>query len=278
VTRGRSWLLALAPALAACSLIYKSDLDDARRPSATTPDAGPDATTPPVGVADAGTDAAAVTGCAAYPTAKFCDDFDTQLNVADGWDKLTLSSEQTKGGFDTLAFSPSRSFKASLSGAGECSYGRLEKTFASAGTSRVTVSFRTRLQAPWVKDAVPFFLRLTGCGIAMGVEINATSNTSIINAQYSDGSNVLQNDVRNVDGSPVPDEWTDVTFDANAQADGHVKLDVIYDHPSGARDDKQVDLPQCRLDGKNVVIGLGYHCSQDTHDVRYDDVRVSWPT
>lgn len=277
--RGRSWLaLAIAPALAACSLIYKSDLDDARRPSSSSPDAGPDVGTVPIGVVDAGPDVVTpiATGCAAFPTAKFCDDFDTELNVNDGWDRLGLTDEHAKGGFDALAFSVPRSFHAALAGAtNDCSYARLEKGF-SIGTNakRATVSARVRPQAPWTGDAAIFNVSLTGCGIILGLGVDLPSYTSGINAQFVAGT--LQNDYRDVDGFPTPDEWTDVTFDAQAQPDGHVKLDVVFDHASGARDDKQVDLPQCRLDGGTVFVGLGFHCSQDTHDARYDDVRVSW--
>ena len=117
------------------------------------------------------------------------------------------------------------------------------------------------------------YVSFAQCGVILGLTENAPSYASYINAQYMNGTQ--QNDTRDVDGFPTPDEWTDVTFDAKAQADGHVKLDVVYDHASGGRDDKQLDLPQCKLGG-TIFVGLGFHCSQDTHDVRYDDVRISW--
>ena len=275
--RGRSWVaLAIAPALAACSLIYESDLDDARRPAAaaaTVADAGGnEAVVPP---SEAGADVVAVptAGCGAFPTARFCDDFDTELNVGDKWDKLGVTDNKGKAIFDTFAYSPTRSLRASLADAAGCSYARLEKTFTSAGTKRVTVSMRMRPQAPWVGDAAILDVNLAGCGIILGLGADSPSYTSNIDAQHVvDGG--LKDDVRDVDGFPAPDEWTDVTLDAKA-LDGRVQLDVIYDHPSGARDDKQLDLPQCRLNGY-VFVGAGFHCSQDTHDVRYDDVRVSW--
>jgi hypothetical protein len=94
-----------------------------------------------------------------------------------------------------------------------------------------------------------------------------------INAQHFDGT-TLFDDNRNVDGAPLPNEWTDATLDA-VTADGHIKLTVTFDHPSGMRDTKTLDLPNCVLTGK-LFFGLGFQCSQDTHEARYDDVRVSW--
>ena len=272
--RGRSWLaLATVPALAACSLVYASDLDDARKPTFSV-DAGAEGGAPPVVVTEAGADVVTppATGCAAFPAANFCDDFDTQLNVGDGWDKIVLTNDTTsKAAFDALSYSTPKSFRASLVGAQGCAFARLEKRF-SVGARRVTTSVRMRPEAPWKDDAAVLLMALTGCGIILSLGQDAPSYSSYVNVQFGDP---LQNYVRDVDGFPTPDEWTDVTLDAKA-IDGGVRLDVIYDHASGARDDKQLDLPQCSLSGGSSLVGLGFHCSQDTHDVRYDDVRVSW--
>ena len=271
--RGRSWLLlAAVPMLAACALIYRSDLDDARRPGADGADGGPDATSAAdAGTVDAGTDAGPG-GCAAYPDVKFCDDFDTKLNVSDGWDELSTDQGATVL-FDSVAYSAPLSFRATLENSPDCRYGRLEKRWTGVGTKRVRASFRIRPEGPWKGGVGYAFFGTTGCSIVMGLDEDAPTVSANINAQYVADS-VLKNDVRDLDGAPYPDEWTDVIYELTP-SDGHAKLNVKFVHPDGEVTDKTHDLPQCKLAGE-VELDLGYHCSSGTHAIRYDDVRLDW--
>lgn len=267
--RGRSWLLlAAAPPLAACSLVYSSDLDAARRPQ---PADAAVAATADASAIDAGSDGGP-SGCAAYPAAKFCDDFDHKLNVADGWDDLSIDPTAS-GLFDSVAFSAPRSFRATLENAPDCRYGRLEKRWKGVGTKRIRASFRVRPEGPWKGSAGYAFFGITSCSVVMGLGEDAPSVSANINAQYLDGS-TLENDVRDLDGAPYPDEWTDVFYEFVA-VDGHAKLTVGFVHPGGEVTDKTHDLPQCKLVG-DLELDLGYHCSSGTHAIRYDDVRVDW--
>lgn len=275
--RGRSWLLlAAAPAIAACSLIYRSDLDDARQPPPAVADSGPErGEQGDAAAVDAGTAAESGTGtggCAAYPTASFCDDFDRKLNVSDGWDALPLD-EGARGLFDSVAYSEPRSFRATLTDAPTCRYGRLEKKWTGVGTKWVRASFRVRPQAPWRGGAGYAFLGTAGCSIVMGLDEDGPTVSANINAQYlADG--VLRNDVRALDGAPYPEAWTDVIYELTA-VDGHAKLNVKFVHPDAEATDTTHDLPQCKLAGE-VELDLGYHCTSGTHAIRYDDVRLDW--
>ena len=65
-----------------------------------------------------------------------------------------------------------------------------------------------------------------------------------------------------------------MTLDAQ-NVGGHVKLTVSFAYESGASQQKVLDYPQCSLQGQ-LDLGVGFHFAQDTHEVRYDDVRVSW--
>lgn len=223
-------------------------------------------------VVDASADAGA-SGCAAYPTAKFCDDFDDKdRDVSDRWDGLSLDGT-ARGLYDSVAYSEPRSFRAILTDAPDCSYARLEKKWTGVGKNRVRASFRVRPQGPWKGSVGYAFLGTGGCSIVMGLAEDAPTMSANINAQYLAGAQ-LQNDVRDVDGAPYAEEWTDVIYELTP-SDGHAKLNVKFVHPDGDVTDKTHDLPQCKLDGE-LELDLGYHCSSGTHVIRYDDVRVDW--
>lgn len=256
---------ALFPSLAACSLIYASDLDDARR-GASTPSGDAAVEGGGTGVAP-GPDA----GCGAYPDAGFCDDFDTTANVAERWDAL-VSDDATHAGYDSLAYSGARSFLASERDAPDCSYARLEKRWRGIGTTRVTVSARVRPSEAWKGSHPLLTLVYGGCAALLYLSDDAPSYSSGVNAQHG---TPLENDYRDVDGFPAPGEWTDVTVDAASVPGGGVRVEVVFVHPSGKTDRKAQTFAQCSLAGE-LSLGLGLHCASGSRDVRYDDVRVSW--
>lgn len=277
-------------AAVACSLVYSSDLNDAHdgvppQGSSGGSEAGvAEAGSSNGSSGEAGADASSSglpRGCGAYkPTPKFCKDFDTDTTVGADWDAVL-----TEGGQVSLA----RTFWWSQPAAahivektvGNCKYTRLDKTFPNTGTKRISASFRFRPISPWQADGnLPFLIAYDqdGLNCAAILSINGRPDNKTISSTNLNmqSGNPQNNDVRDLNGAPQLDLWTDITFSAVPAVNGDgVELTIRYDYENGGKDETTLNFPQCRVRG-SLGVYPGFHCGTGNGEVYFDDIRVDW--
>ncbi len=276
----------------ACSLVYSSDLNDARDGVITLgSSSGSEAGVGEAGSSDgssgsgeAGADASSSgqpRGCGAYkPTPKFCKDFDTDTMVGADWDTVA-----TEGGEVSLArtFWWSQPVAAHVvqKTVGDCKYTRFEKAFTNVGKKRISASLRLRPIGPWQSEGnTPFLLALNQptsyCAALLyvnGNPDNKTISTTNVNVQ---SGNPQKNDIRDLAGAPRLDEWTDITISAVPATNGTgADLTFRFDYENGGNDETTLTFPQCVVGGK-LEIFPGFHCGTGNGEVYYDDIRVDW--
>lgn len=277
----------------ACSLVYSSDLNDARDSvlaqssggtEAGVGEAGSSSGTDGSGVGESGADGSSgepLRGCSSYkPAPKFCKDFDTDTTVGSDWNAVS-----TEGGQVTLA----RTFWWSKPVAARivqktspgCKYTRFEKSFPNVGNKRVSASFQLRPIGPWQSEGhTPFVFALVQqsayCAALLyvnGAPDNKSISTTNVNVQYGDPQ---KNDVRDLVGAPRLDQWTDITISAVPTANtSAANLTFRFDYEDGSKDETTLTFPQCVVGGA-LEIYPGFHCDGGEGEMYFDDIRVDW--
>lgn len=278
--------LAVVAALAGCSLVYSSELNDARMLPA-----GPDSAdggTPreeggadPVSdAADAGDGAGAARGCAAMkPAPRYCRDFDDGAPLdADGWEThIDPAGKQLLETDTTSAYSPPGSLHVGLRGAPDCSYARIVRAFPGV-SDRVDMRVRVRPAAPW-SDSDGIMIthfdddssqRCAAILYAVDENGDGRMDRAQVNVQTTG-----DNDVRNLQGVAQVDEWTEVGLVATPAAGGGVSMVFSFRAEDGSYAETTHVFQQCTLAG-TMRAKIGFHCESGTADVRYDDLRVDW--
>jgi hypothetical protein len=267
-------LCLVAVASAGCSLLLStSDLTEAGPDGGTGPsptgEAGADGATS----GDATTDAPVVSpdGSARFcetlsPAPKFCADFDGTGAVHEGWDTTVISPDDTVGSLARDALGRDRSsLVAKLTAPQSCSYARVAKTFPTSGFG-MRVSFAFRPASPWTTDSIISLFNAEGDNADCGILYHFEVGLARVHLQYG---NPEANDMFEWDGAPALDAWStiDTTIDPNGI------LTIVLN----GKKVLTLDLPAGCTPGNEVYIAPGFHCEQEVHEARYDDVIVDYP-
>ncbi len=278
----RPFLLLGGVAFAGCSLVYASELNDARSlPEVGASDAAtlPEGSTLDAAQEDAeagGTDR----GCASYvPAPKHCRDFDdgAPLESAGWYMDLSRPGASQLLELDTTAHSPPRALHAALRNAATCSYTRLVRTFEDTGTERLEVNVRLRPSEPWGDADGTLIVHINDdsdqrCHFILylqDADRDQRLDSALVNKQQ-DGD-----DIRPLQGFAPADEWTDFGIVVNPAAKGGVSVDFSFRREDGSLTETTHSYPTCKLGG-TVTVKAGFHCEPGTGDMRYDDIRVDW--
>ncbi len=263
--------------IAACSLVYGSDLDGAREGTSPTDDGGAFEASAPGSPGEGGVDGSdgtmAVTrGCSGLvPAPKFCDDFERGAFDANGWsivdDGMTITS-------DPLAFSGERSVRVFMAVDDDCSFGRLERGWLNTNaTSRVDVHVNVRPSSNSLLSAngtLQFLAIQLGSDERYCAALLRTGRDRVLlNVQHDPN---FQNDFHDLAGRIPAERWTDVGV---AFLPGPSLVVTIQDD-TGATQETTLSVPQCPSLGSHLRIGVGFHCEVGDGEMRYDDVRVDW--
>jgi hypothetical protein len=282
VVRARFILVCALIVGSGCSLIYSSDLDDARTSSAVADsgdlrESGTSTTSSSsgeAGVVDAGPDAP-TRGCSSYsPAPKFCDDFDQGTDVGAKWGNVNQQGGSIA--YDSSQFwSGTRSAKVALHTPKSCQYNRLEQTFYK-GKDRFEVRFMMRPAKPW-NDFTPFVINIgknnngPECQPLFDTHVDKTTGMIVnteVDVQTGAGAT---NDQRDLAGVPPTDDWSEVVF--VAQTNGGNGLDLSY--TSGGKTDTMT-FAQCPSSWDFFAVNMGFHCDSGNGTIDYDDIRVDW--
>jgi hypothetical protein len=260
-----------AVASAGCSLLLStSDLTepgpDGGTPSPTGEagaDGGGDATTDGPLVSPDGS----VRFCQTLsPAPKFCADFDGTGAVDEGWDGTVIAPDDTVGSITRDALGRDRSSAlAKLTDPVSCSYARLAKTFPTSGFG-MRVSFSFRPSSPWTTDAIISLFNAEGDTADCGILYHFHPGLAQLHLQYGTPE---ANDMFEWDGAPALDAWS--TIDTTIDTNGILTI-VLNGKKVLTR-----ALPEGCKPGPEVYVAPGFHCEQDVHEARYDDVVVDYP-
>jgi hypothetical protein len=291
--------IATSVVVAACSVIYAGDLDDARENGLVLngQEGGPPSSGPSDAAAaqseassDGGYDGGR--GCGAIvPAAKFCADFD-QGELLTGFDRALITPngapQQTLTLDSAFSYSPGRSLSAKMVGAVGESYTRLEKSFKFGATvpSGFEARVKVRPVGAWSRVQVPITIELDellgaqSC-VALIYFLDDDVSKAIDGSQVNMQRNATNmNDTRELNGFPAIDEWTEFTFIAVPMGpSGGVTVTIQYSpltRPENGGGVKTMDFPTCKL-GTQSRITLGYHyAGAGTFETRYDDLVADW--
>lgn len=276
-------LTSLFLGLAACSLAYAGDLDDAREPQpiVLVSDGGsnPEASSP---LAEAGADGAALArGCGAYtnPVPQFCNDFDDGKPFSAAFDP-----NETAGmlSFDSSSYSGAKSMLASLETIADCQYQRVFARFSPADLkSELETHARLRpTRSKYSSDGVAAYLTLylgqgdTECTILLLLH---STGATLDGASLLIQSRNNVNDALALDGLPKEEQWTDVGIRV-ANVAGKTQITTTFEDEAGIKTTTTHETTQCTPPRASLpfTYAVGLHCESGTVEARYDDVRVYW--
>jgi hypothetical protein len=287
--RARALFLCGAVLVSGCSLIYASDLDDAREivilPEGGRSDSSGDGGAVDGGVTDTGTldapsgEAAAPKGCAAYqPAPKFCADFDDNAGLA-GWE-LQTDDGQSVVQSEQFFSSPSSAKVVAKATTTTCLYSRFERYFENIGSKRVTVAFRMRLVSPWPNGGIPFVLDLhpssgDNAFCAALYFVGSGPNGKIEGANIDVQSNVQDDHQIDLNGFPSSDEWSEMKVTVTPNPSGGSTYETTFTGPNGFSVSNRQDFPECPAWGR-MGVHFGTHCDHRDATMFFDDIRIDW--
>lgn len=288
-----------------CSLIYASDLDDARSGRAqSNDDAGGTSTSssgeagreagssgtsgaPVEGGTEAGQpDAGAerngdpATGCASYhPSPQFCDDFDKDA-LDPSW---FVHNEAGSSFLDTAkVLSPPNAVKVNLDTTKDCQYSRIERTFKLGKTlKRATFSTRLNLGFPWRNGVIPFVAAVNSqdgsqyCAALLYVYSDQDGHvqSTSINVQ----SDKMPNHIIGLKGYPSDNEWSEVEMTVTPSPGGAgVHWKTTFRDPDGNEETNDQDFSECPGAFTDLALYLGMHCETGKATASYDNARMDW--
>lgn len=260
---------------AACSLVFASNIDDARQQSADggvlvpTPDAGAPAADSGQGGGDATTtldSSSAEPQCGTTPAPRFCDDFNTGPLGA-SWTRVGVDP----GGppVQELAL-VGGALRATHRNATSGSYTRLLKLFSIRAATFIRFRAMVKLTQPYAGDHDLLFFKMDpsgdpndGCATIFTADGNPAAQAKI---NMQNEANTV-NDIRDIPGfGKLTADWTEVVF--------LWKPGLSLETSIGG-EKKAYQYPACPFGG-DIELAVGFHYGSGSAEVLYDDVSLDW--
>lgn len=194
---------------------------------------------------DGEAEAAVPTGCAKYPQAAFCADFDSVATVAQGWESTDLmpSGSSTVDFDNTTYVSPPRSARSAIP-AGSKPVSMLRKLVA-ATSNHVALDLDFRYEPFSTTELVYFFALANNAASTPYVGLTIQGGTwkaTVTNYSAADGGFATNYFPLSV--TPAPGQWTHIRLEVAFTANGSVKC--LIDGKTA------VDVPTTAVNGPTL--------------------------